>query len=103
MCALPPLLSYIFKANVAGFFEQKSMKNSANAGFRSDQVCLLVLSHQLFMDIPANLESLLWYKQEEINHSRWLTADAFVSLFRSYYCKDKTLNACVRYFFCIFV
>ena len=25
------------------------------------------------MDIPANLKSLLWYKQEEISHSRWLT------------------------------
>ena len=50
------------------------MRNSANAGFRSDQMCLLVLSRQLFMDIPANLKSLLWYKQEEINHSRWLTA-----------------------------
>ena len=49
------------------------MKNSADAGFRSDQMCLLVLSCQLFMDIPANLKSLLWYKQEEISHSRWLT------------------------------
>ena len=25
------------------------------------------------MDIPANLKSLLSYKQEEISHSRWLT------------------------------
>ena len=25
------------------------------------------------MDIPANLKSLLWYKQKEISHSRWLT------------------------------
>ena len=31
------------------------------------------LSCQLFMDIPPNLNSLLWYKQEEISHSRWLT------------------------------
>ena len=30
------------------FSEQKSMKNSADAGFRSDQMCLLVLSCQLF-------------------------------------------------------
>ena len=49
------------------------MRNSADARFRSDQMCLLVLSCQLFMDISANLKSLLWYKQEEINHSRWLT------------------------------
>ena len=52
------------------FSEQKSMRNSANAGFRSDQMCLLILSRQLFMDVPANLKSLLWYKQEEVNHSR---------------------------------
>ena len=49
------------------------MRNSADAGFRSDQMCLLVLSCQLFMDIPANLKSLLWYEQEVISHSRWLT------------------------------
>ena len=49
------------------------MRNSAHAGFRSNQMCLLVLSCQLFMDIPANLKSFLWYKQEEISHSRWLT------------------------------
>ena len=56
------------------FSEQKSKRNSADAGFRSDQMCmcLLVLSCQLFMDIPANLKSLLWYKQE-ISHSRCLT------------------------------
>ena len=50
------------------------MRNSADAGFRSDQMRLLVLSGQLFMDILANFKSLLWYKQEEISHSRWLTA-----------------------------
>ena len=55
------------------FSEQKSMRNSADAGFRSDQMYLPVLSCQLFMDIPANLKSLLWYKQEEISHSRWMT------------------------------
>ena len=49
------------------------MGNSADEGFRSDQISLLVLSCQLFMDIPANLKSLLWYKQEEISHSCWLT------------------------------
>ena len=48
------------------------MISSADAGFRSDQMCLLVLFCQLLMDIPANLKSLLWYKQE-ISHSRWLT------------------------------
>ena len=33
-----------------------------------------------FMDIPGNLKSLLWYKQNEISHSRWLT----------------TVNGCLR-------
>ena len=33
-----------------------------------------------FMDIPGNLKSLLWYKQKEISHSRWLT----------------TVNGCLR-------
>ena len=54
-------------------FEQRSMRNSADAGFRSDQMCLLILSCKLFVDIPSNLKSLLWYTQEEISRSRWLT------------------------------
>ena len=33
----------------------------------------LVSSTPPLMDIPPNLNSLLWYKQEEISHSRWLT------------------------------
>ena len=91
---ITPIAKLHLQNKLCWFSKQKSMRNSANAGFRSDQMCSLVLSHQLFMDISANLESLLWYRQEEINHSRWgkrLSADAFVSLFRSYYCKDKTL------------
>ena len=36
-------------------------------------MCLLVLSCQLFMDIPAYLKSLLRYEQEEISHCHWLT------------------------------
>ena len=75
------LLSYIFKTNFAGFLN-KSMRNSANAGFWSDQMCLLVLSCQLFMDIPANLKSLLWYEQEEISYCRWLiTANVICECF----------------------
>ena len=89
MCALPPLPSYIFKTN----FEHKSMRNSADAGFRSDQMCLLVLSCQLFMDIPANLESLLWYEQEEISHSRWLTkANGYLRMLLFYSSNLTTVN-----------
>ena len=71
---ITPIAKLHLQNKLCWFSEQKSMRNSANAGFRNDQTCLLVLSHQLFMDIPPNFESLFWYKQEEINHSRWLTA-----------------------------
>ena len=70
---ITPIAKLHLQNKLCWFSEQKSMRNSANTGFRSDQMCLLVLSRQLFMDIPANLKSLLWYKQEEINHSCWLT------------------------------
>ena len=70
---ITPIAKLHIQNKLCWFSEQKSMRNSANVGFRSDQICSLVLSRQLFMDIPANLKSLLWYKQEEINHSRWLT------------------------------
>ena len=103
---ITPIAKLHLQNKLCWFFEQKSMRNSANAGFRSDQMCLLVLSRHLFMDIPANLRSLLWYKQEEINHSRWLTAaNGYVRMLffhSSYSCNDKTLKACVIYFFCIF-
>ena len=71
---ITPIAELHLQNKLCWFSEQKSMRNSADAGFRSNQMCLLILSCQLFMDIPANLKSLLWYKQEEINHSHWLTA-----------------------------
>ena len=67
---ITPVAKLHLQNKLRWFSEQKSMRNSADAGFPSDQMCLLVLSSQLFMDIPANLKSLLWYKQEEISHSR---------------------------------
>ena len=70
---ITPIAKLHLQNKLCWFSEQKSMRNSADAGFRSDQMCLLVLSCQLFMDIPANLKSLLWYKQEDISHFRWLT------------------------------
>ena len=61
------------------------------------------------MDIPANLKSLLWYKQEEISHSRWLTTVngylrmlLFNSSDLATVRDDKILKACVMYCFCIF-
>ena len=68
-----PIAKLHFRSKINWFSEQKSMRDITDGGFRSDQMCLLVLSYQLFMDIPANLKSLLWCKQEEICHSRWLT------------------------------
>ena len=91
------------------FSEQKSMRNNTDAGFRSDQMCLLVLSCQLFMDVPANFKSSLWYKQEEISHFRWLTtANGYLQmlLFHSSDLttveKTKLSKACVIYCFRIF-
>ena len=70
---ITPIAKLHLQNKLCWFSEQKSTRNSADAGCRSDQMCLLVLSSQLFMDIPANLKSLLWYKQEEISHFRRLT------------------------------
>ena len=49
-----PIAKRHLQNKLCWFSEQKSMRNSANAGFRSDQMCSLVLSRQLFMDTPAN-------------------------------------------------
>ena len=51
---ITPIAKLHLQNKLCWFFEQNNMRNSANAVFRSDQMCLLVLSHQLFMDIPAN-------------------------------------------------
>ena len=84
------------------------MRNSANAVFRSDQMCLLVLSCQLFMDIAANHRSLLWYKQEEINLSRWLIAANSYARMLLFHSSDLTtvktkLSRLVSYIFSVFL
>ena len=56
------------RSKINWFSEQKNMGNITDGGFRSDQMCSLVLPCQLFVDIPANLKSLLWCKQEKIGH-----------------------------------
>ena len=55
-----PIAELFLQINLCWFSEQKSMRNSADAGFRSDPMCLLVLSCQLFMDIRGGvLEDVL--------------------------------------------
>ena len=68
---ITPVAKLHLQNKLCWFSEQKNTRNSADAGIQSDQMCLLVLSCQLFMDVPANLKSLLRYEQEEISHSRW--------------------------------
>ena len=105
---ITPIAKLHLQNKLCWFSEQKSMRNSANAGFRSDQMCLLVLSRQLFMDIPANLKSLLWYKQEEINRSRWLTtANGYLRMLM-FHSSDLTtvktkLSRLVSYIFCVYL
>ena len=70
---ISPIAKLHLRSKINRFSEQKSMGNITDGDFRSDQMCLLVLPCQLFMDIPTNLKSLLWYKQEDISHSCWLT------------------------------
>ena len=53
-----PIAKRHLQNKLCWFSEQKTIRNSANAGFRSDQMCSLVLSRQLFMDIPANRKKL---------------------------------------------
>ena len=67
------------KANLEWFLEQK--KNNKD-DLRNDQMCLLVLTCFIFMDIPEELQHLLFYKQETTCHSRWLTtASGYIRLF----------------------
>ena len=108
MCALPPLLSYIFKANFAGFLNKKVRETALMQAFEATRCAYWFCLTSLFMDIPANLESLLRYKQK-INHFRWLTAaNGYrpVLLFHSSNLttveKTKLSTLCVIYFFCIF-
>ena len=65
---ITPIAKLHLRSTINWFSEQKSMGNITDGGFRSDPMCSLVLSCQLFMDIPANLKSLLWRKQEEVYH-----------------------------------
>ena len=66
------------KAKAEWFSEQKS-KGLNDGGFRSDQMCLLVLACYIITDVPENLKYLLEYKQEETSHARWImTANVYL-------------------------
>ena len=67
------------KANLEWFLDQKKNKMD---DLRNDQMCLLILTCSLFMDVPDQLQPLLFYKQETTCHSRWITtASGYIRLF----------------------
>ena len=69
------------KGKIKWFADQKSSGNSKR-NFRTDQLCMLVLACFTFMDVPNSLKSLLFYKQETMYHSRWITtANGYLRLF----------------------
>ena len=62
------------KANIECFLDQKKNK-------MDDQMCL-ILTCSLFMDVPDQLQPLLFYKQETTYHSHWITtASGYIRLF----------------------
>ena len=61
------------KSKVEWFAEQKRGVLEQKDNFRTDQMCMLVLTCSTFMNVPAALKSLLLYKQETLCHSRWIT------------------------------
>ena len=63
------------------WFSQKSNKVEEQS-FRNDQLCMLVLGCYIITNIPQNLNNLLFYKQEQICHSRWITiANGYMRMF----------------------
>ena len=60
------------RAKLEWFFQKKSSKVDDNS-FRNDQLCMLVLACYIIAEVPDNLKNLLFYKQEKVCHSRWIT------------------------------
>ena len=58
------------KVKTAWFSERKKNVDSA---FRKDHMCLLVLAAHLVMNVNDNLKCLLFYRQEDVSHARWIT------------------------------
>ena len=95
------------KAKLEWFFQQKS--NKVEHSFRNDQLCMLVLGFYIITNIPQNLKNLLFYKQEQICHSRWITiANGYMKMF-SFNSKNLTdtqknkLQKIVSYMVCVYV
>ena len=70
----------LLKAKLEWFSQQKS--NKVEHSFRNDQLYMLVLACYIITDIPQNLKNLLFYKQEQICHSPWITiANGYMRMF----------------------
>ena len=63
------IATVLLKAKLERFSQQKSNIVEGHS-FRNNQLCMLVLACCIITDIPQNLKSLLFYKQEQICHSR---------------------------------
>ena len=61
-----------FKSKLEWFSNQKR-DSVTDHSFRTDQLWMLVLACYAITDKPDNLKHLLFYKQERICHSRWIT------------------------------
>ena len=96
------------KAKLEWFSQQKSNKVEENS-FKNDQLCMLVLGCYIITNIPQNLKNLLFYKQEQICHSRWITiANGYMKMF-IFNSKNLTdtqknkLQKIVSYIVCVYV
>ena len=71
-------------------------------------MCLLALVAYLQMDVPENLKPLLFYRQETISHSRWLTtASGYLRMFIFGYCIEPAqisrLQRMVSFIICVYL
>ena len=66
------IAAVLLEAKLEGFSEKKSNKVEDHS-FRNDQLFMLILVCYIITDIPQNVKNLLFYKQEQICHSRWIT------------------------------
>ena len=102
------IATVLLKAKLEWFSQQKSNIVEGHS-FRNNQLCMLVLACCIITDIPQNLKSLLFYKQEQICHSRWITiANGYMRMpiFNSKNLTDSQKNKLqkiVSYIVCVYV
>ena len=96
------------KAKLEWFSQQKSNKVEEHS-FRNDQLYMLVLGCYIITNFPQNLKNLLFYKLEQICHSRWITiANGYMRMF-IFNSKNLTdtqknkLQKIVSYIVCVYV